>query len=303
MKRYLLFPALSASSILILAVSLVLLGLTGFAWACPGGDPNDLGFCDTLIAFSWDEGGCDSFPCLVHFSLLVTHDSNTFYSENLGKWVQDSISGFHVAYLEWPHTNPSAYCSLSFEKNVLSYYDTVDGIFRHFGGKRNRMLDWYEMGKGWTAYYTSHPEQYFGVSVVPMQSYCQRWWEGDRELLATFTFTVSDTMTICIDTTFDIPPNPGIWFTRIANPVDVYYPLHNMPFCMTVKFFMRGDANGNGEIHIEDIVYLINYLFMDGPPPPTVKSGDANCDRVVDVADVICLINYLFGDGPPPGCP
>lgn len=298
MKQYLLFPALLASSILILTVSLVLLGLTGFAWACPGGDPNDLGFCDTLHVFSWDEGECDSFPCLVHFSLLVTHDSNTFYSEFLGKWVQDSISDFHVAYLEWPHTNPSAYCSLSFEKNVLSYADTVDGIFRHFGGKRNRLLDWYEMGKGWTAY-SDFGNQYFAFSVVPMQSYCQRWWEGDSVLLATFTFTVSDTMTICVDTTW-IMGMYGLTFTR--TDAIIYFPRDNMPLYVTVKFFTRGDANGDGVIDIADVVYLVNYLFVDGPPPPAIKAGDANCDGIINIADVVFLINYLFIDGPEPSC-
>ena len=115
-------------------------------------------------------------------------------------------------------------------------------------------------------------------------------------LLATFTFTVSDTMTICLDTTMIMMQN--LTFTR--TDAVVYFPQDNMPSCMPV--FIRGDANGNGEIHIEDIVYLINYLFMDGPPPPTVKSGDANCDEVVDVADVIYLMNYLFGDGPEPSC-
>jgi hypothetical protein len=295
MKRYLLFPALSASSILILAVSLVLPGLTGFAWACPGGDPNDLGDCDTLIAFFWDEEECNSFPCLVHVSLLVTHDSNTIPGSDPP--TQDSIAGLISGFIEWTHTNPSAYCSLSLEKNIPSYDDTVNGIFRHFGGKRNRLLDWYEMGKAWTTYYgMNNSYQYFWLSAVPMQSYCQRWWEGDRVLLATFTFTVSDTMTICLDTTMIMMQN--LTFTR--TDAVVYFPRHNMPLCMQV--FIRGDANGNGEIHIEDIVYLINYLFMDGPSPPTVKSGDANCDEVVDVADVIYLMNYLFGDGPEPSC-
>ena len=108
---------------------------------------------------------------------------------------------------------------------------------------------------------------------------------------------VSDTMTVCVDTTW-LMGMFGLTFTR--TDAVVYFPQNNMPLCMQV--FIRGDANGNGEIHIEDIVYLVNYLFMDGPPPPTVKSGDANCDEVVDVADVIYLMNYLFGDGPEPSC-
>ncbi|MCK4384650.1 MAG: dockerin type I repeat-containing protein [candidate division Zixibacteria bacterium] len=64
--------------------------------------------------------------------------------------------------------------------------------------------------------------------------------------------------------------------------------------------YIRGDANGDLVVDIADVVYLINYLFIDGPAPEPLKAGDANCDEVVDIADVVYLINYLFIDGPPP---
>ncbi len=64
-----------------------------------------------------------------------------------------------------------------------------------------------------------------------------------------------------------------------------------------------GDANGDGEIDIGDVVHLINYLFSDGPPlecEPITSCGDVDKNGVVDIGDVIYLINYLFIDGPPP---
>jgi len=67
--------------------------------------------------------------------------------------------------------------------------------------------------------------------------------------------------------------------------------------------YMRGDANGDGWINVNDVVYLINYLFVDGPPPvPSEEAGDANCDGSVNVSDVVYLINFLFVGGPSPGC-
>jgi hypothetical protein len=65
---------------------------------------------------------------------------------------------------------------------------------------------------------------------------------------------------------------------------------------------VRGDANGDGEIDVADVMYLINYLFIGGSAPDPPWVGDANCDEVVDVADVMYLINYLFIGGSPPGC-
>jgi len=63
-----------------------------------------------------------------------------------------------------------------------------------------------------------------------------------------------------------------------------------------------GDANGDEEITVSDVIYLINYLFKEGPAPDPVLIGDLNCDVQVTVSDVVYLINYLFKGGPPPGC-
>jgi hypothetical protein len=63
---------------------------------------------------------------------------------------------------------------------------------------------------------------------------------------------------------------------------------------------IRGDANGNGTIDVNDVFYLINALFAGGTAPPTTKAGDANSNSTVDVNDVFFLINYLFAGGPPP---
>lgn len=66
--------------------------------------------------------------------------------------------------------------------------------------------------------------------------------------------------------------------------------------------FLHGDANGDGEITVDDVVYLISYLFKNGSPPQPFLAGDATCDGDVTVDDVVYLISYLFRNGPPPNC-
>lgn len=66
--------------------------------------------------------------------------------------------------------------------------------------------------------------------------------------------------------------------------------------------FNCGDVNKDGVIDIADVLYLINYLFIEGPAPDPLAAGDANSDGVVDIADVVYLINYLFIGGSPPCC-
>jgi hypothetical protein len=69
----------------------------------------------------------------------------------------------------------------------------------------------------------------------------------------------------------------------------------------TIKYpYINGDANGDEDINVSDVVYLITYLFKGGPPPDPLEAGDVNCDQGIDVADVVYLISYLFRFGPPP---
>jgi hypothetical protein len=59
-----------------------------------------------------------------------------------------------------------------------------------------------------------------------------------------------------------------------------------------------GDINGDASINVIDLAYLIEYMFIGGPPP----IGDADVDECgsVNIADVLYLISYLFLMGPPP---
>jgi hypothetical protein len=69
--------------------------------------------------------------------------------------------------------------------------------------------------------------------------------------------------------------------------------------------FVCGDADANGNVNVSDIVYLIDYVFADGPEPiPHMLAGDVDCNETVNVSDVVYLIAFVFGDGPPPcdGC-
>lgn len=70
----------------------------------------------------------------------------------------------------------------------------------------------------------------------------------------------------------------------------------------TTPSFLHGDANGDWIIDVADVVFLVNYLYKNGPAPDPLEAGDANCDGIVDVGDVVFLINYLFKGGPTPSC-
>jgi hypothetical protein len=243
-------------NVLVLVVTVTtLFVLVSFSWAtCPEA-PNDLGQCDTLHVVPWDNVAQGGFPRLVHVPLLVTHDSNTFYS---GGWKQDSIAAMIIP-LKWTHTNPAAYCSLPPSLNTNSFTDTATSVFRDFGGMQNRMLDLYELDGGWdTRVIDIVPLGHAWFSLIAGNAR-RKWYEGSRVLLATLTFLVSDTMTICIDT-MSAPPAWHFWFARYDGYA--YVPRHNIPVCFKVSTGHVAWLNFRGYPDIavqETLSYYIEY--------------------------------------------
>jgi hypothetical protein len=60
------------------------------------------------------------------------------------------------------------------------------------------------------------------------------------------------------------------------------------------------DADGSTEIDIDDVVYLIAYIFSSGPAPDPYESGDTDCSGGVDIDDVVYLIGFIFSGGSAP---
>jgi hypothetical protein len=63
----------------------------------------------------------------------------------------------------------------------------------------------------------------------------------------------------------------------------------------TSSFQHPGDANNDGKINVGDAVYLMSYLYHNGPPPVVLANGDINGDCIIDYADVSCIL----GNWPP----
>ena len=225
---------------LVLAFSTLILGQ--FSWAqCPE-DTVDHGNCDTLTVTCLDcEQTPGTGPWHVRFPLLVTHDQ----TETI-----DSIAGF-VIPLGWTRTNPAAYCSLD------AYWNTSDAlwvfpgfprsIFRHMLNDadptdtlmHNRMAQMAAdfSNREWDTRIVDVKSDYANdsvwarMSLVATGTQDQRWWEGDRVLLATLTYVIEDTMTICMDSAFWPPTNRLLWSR--ADGV-TYVPRDNLPHCFTV---------------------------------------------------------------------
>ncbi len=201
------------------------------SWAVCPEDPNDNGECDTLhVEIYPPDQVPDGFPTFARFPIYVTHDVPDPYI--------DSIAGF-ILPLCYTHSNTSRYCSLSGYWNNTDLYpfpSAERSIFRHFiEGEDTLIHNWMmdlsqqAMGLEWdTRILDLNGTSTMWFSLVPTGAQDQRFGEGSRVLLATMTFKLEDTMTICVDTCF-WPPACRFSFAR--SDAVTYIPRHFMPVC------------------------------------------------------------------------
>jgi len=71
----------------------------------------------------------------------------------------------------------------------------------------------------------------------------------------------------------------------------------------TVDVFVvgAGDATADNVVDTKDIIYMVNFLWKEGPEP-YAGSGDPDCSGASTINDIVFLVNYVFKNGPGPGC-
>ncbi len=117
--------------------------------------------------------------------------------------------------------------------------------------------------------------------------------------------TINDTGMALVDTASpEAPPDPPIWF-RTPNIV-TFIPkiIITTQFQLKVQSIKPGDANADSKVNLGDIIYLVNYIFKNGPEPVNKQLTDVNVDCLVDLRDLLYIVNYVFKGGSPPipGC-
>jgi hypothetical protein len=67
--------------------------------------------------------------------------------------------------------------------------------------------------------------------------------------------------------------------------------------------FLRGDSDMSRVLLINDPILVLRWLFQGQAVPPCLDSSDANDDGAVNISDVVYILNFLFVGGRPPPPP
>ena len=79
-----------------------------------------------------------------------------------------------------------------------------------------------------------------------------------------------------------------------VNGALVYEPVAWQKYVEPEPEFLRGDVNDDGQVKINDVTALINYLLSGDATGINLKAADCNQDGGVKIGDVSALINYLL---------
>ena len=105
---------------------------------------------------------------------------------------------------------------------------------------------------------------------------------------------------LCVDSAY-FPPC-GVFIFIGMNGPSFFPQLVDIPACWPVVL-KCGNPNGDNDVDVADVVFLINYIFRNGPAPDPLPLGDANADGAINMGDITYLLRAAFRLGPQPQCP
>ena len=114
------------------------------------------------------------------------------------------------------------------------------------------------------------------------------------------TFTGNDGEIATVNVTFSEDMEVGeypIYLTAcdISDTGGTDKKLSNIKATLVLDDYVDGDANGDGEVLIGDVVTILNYIVGEASDNINAKAADANGDGEVLIGDVITVLNIIVG--------
>ena len=138
----------------------------------------------------------------------------------------------------------------------------------------------------------------FEISLAPTSEDCSDGIDNDGDMLIDCADPDCSSDSSCLESgnCSDGIDNDGDQLVDCADALDC----SNDPLCQIE--FIRGDVNGNGHFGLEDIIYTLQFLFINGSIS-CVEAADVDGDQAVLLADVVFGLGHLFLGGDPPQSP
>jgi len=121
------------------------------------------------------------------------------------------------------------------------------------------------------------PVTWFDQTVPLAEDYLDSTFSLTGQAMGDYYFSVN-----CTDTEGQTGPNSKLKKVHVA--ADVIY----------------GDLNNDLAVNPVDVVWLVNIVYRNGPPPVLPGTQYINGDSACNPVDVVWLVNHVYRNGPPP---
>jgi hypothetical protein len=145
-------------------------------------------------------------------------------------------------------------------------------------------------------------------SLVPLPDITLEWY--DDQIADEYVIQIDDDPLFSSIDVNDTVPETSYDVSGYVSGYPQYWRLKGVNDCGITPFTepwafipcgtQHGDLDYSSAVDIDDVVYLISYIFSGGPAPDPDWTGDANCDTTADIDDVVYLVQYIFSGGPEP---
>lgn len=128
------------------------------------------------------------------------------------------------------------------------------------------------------------------------------WYDFELSTDSNFVFKIESKKMIDTTIIFDdsLYLNTKYWLRIKAYDIfgyTTYSPIYSF------RSWTIADLNHTLVVDVEDLVYMIDYMFRKGSPIEPPHIGDFTGDCIVDIEDVVRFVNYQFRGGVAPGLP
>ncbi len=142
----------------------------------------------------------------------------------------------------------------------------------------------------------------FAVRRDAYFKYDIEYGDTDDTVLTVETFQLPAWLNFDSDSVYGTAPSETMADTLQLSVADY---CHADTLRLILRVYLCGDVDSSGGVDIDDIIFLMNFVFSGGPAPVPAESGNANCLGYADIDDIVYLVDYVFKQGPLPceACP
>lgn len=194
-----------------------------------------------------------------------------------------------------PYSNCGSGCPTGLVQ-ILSLADITNGVHHPLNDPQTGRIKIIPDG---TVLFSLQFEVSASVSTTLERIPIYFFWNHCSATGIAFTYRTESTLNVLQGNSDRVFDYNGSYYVDISDPVSTLPAASGSPDeCLPIC----GDVNSDQTVNILDILFFIEYKFVEGPEPNSFVASDVNGDGTLDILDIIYFIDFKYQGGPALSC-